>query len=279
MSIPLPLRYPESHPPGECFFRPLNYTLSCCGKIIAPLECANGCSFVAELVERLFLTLIVALFILPSALIAGGLGVPFRSISDNFLRAHLSDPIPKTEAHVQRIPPDGNCAFVAFMTEAAKYGLELNWTIQEFREASAEWITNNWGNDQELRNRLIEAVQEYAEVKKAWMLLTQSQTDQVNHEAYAYADLNVEEPQEGMAAEYLEAISLDKDATRVYASRAHYYAWSRMFDIPFNIIIYQEREQDYNPKDEACNSLQNIIRFLHVGGNHMDLLLLNNLYN
>lgn len=269
MSSVLPLRYADYHPPGECFFQPLNFVLSSCNQIIAPLECANGCSFVAELVERVFLAVIVALFIVPSALIAGVIGIPFRSISQNFVSNPLIAAIPKTDAYVDKIPGDGNCAFTAFMTEAAKYGLELNWTLQKFREASAEWILMNWGTDSELEKRLVESIKEYAEVKKQWELLKESQTGEIDHQVFAEADLNEE-----MVSEYLDNIRLDTPETRVYASRAHYYAWSRMFDIPFNIIIYHERRYDYNPVDYTLTTLQNTIRFLHTNGNHIDLLLL-----
>jgi len=76
-------------------------------------------------------------------------------------------------------------------------------------------------------------------------------------------------------SDYMLAIQSDIDTDRVYASQAHYYAFAHMFEQQTAIQIFLEREYDYNllAQFPASEKPSTTIRFLHVQGNHLNILI------
>ncbi|MCH9624868.1 MAG: hypothetical protein S4CHLAM123_00300 [Chlamydiales bacterium] len=211
----------------------------------------------------------------------------------------------KREINVVPIPADGNCAFQAVLTELENHG--INHGIQDmehFRNKTADWMAENIFNDEELRAYIIQSAQEYLEVSLEKLLTEEDELTflATNFDSIKSLEINLEELIQRIDAivqkkqkiqadlakienftniyaialivsEYLQSIRSNIDTERVHASRAHYYAFTKIFDAPIKLNVYMERKNDYLLLDRQPNVPPPIeINLLHVNGNHIDLL-------
>lgn len=284
--------------PGHLFITPAIWLERTVSYIVSEMQ-EEGFRACLEVVNRLFLSLVVFIAALPIALFTVVVGLPSKAIGYALLYEEEGvSTIPRIE--VRDIPPNGNCAFEAFRVGMASLGSPLD--IEDnaaFRKKTSQWIAEHVAIDPDLAKLVHESIEEYLEVKLEWLGLEEEQLTNFkgkSEEEIKKGDERLKAlPEEQkmirekikqiqgkkeaenipFLEEYLEAITSDTDTERVYASRAHYYAFSRMFSTRVNIEIYIEHEGSYNLVSETLTSEKGgaTLRFLHTGGNHIDLLI------
>lgn len=259
-----------------------------------------------EAIQRLFYSLVVVIAFLPVALFTVLIGLPAKAIAYAFFfdepddLEEESDPL-MPPIFVQRIPPDGNCAFEAFLLGMRLSGHPVDVADHaDFRKKTALWIAEHLPSDPDLQRLLLESVMEHYEVKQNWLALEEAQVlnfsdpseeegrhiaarleaipvekEKIAHTLESLkqaADINSIKP---LIDDYLEAVQKNQEEGRIYASRAHYYAFTRMFLIPITLEIYAQHAGNYNLIDLVKGADQTTLTlcFLHTGGDHIDLLI------
>jgi len=232
----------------------------------------------------------------------------FVSFFPNFFQAQFPlDPenLSKREINVVPIPADGNCAFQAVLTELENHGINHGIKdMEHFRNKTADWMSENILSDETLRTCIIQSAQEHLEVsleklstEENELIFLATHRDPINYSEINPKELvqridEIEQKKQKIRAdlkkienfttiyaialivsEYLQSIRSNIDTERVHASRAHYYAFTKIFDVRIKLNVYMERDKDYLLLDRQGHMPPPIeINLLHLNGNHIDLL-------